>query len=390
MAESNLHALDINLIVAMSDENDEESPIQVSEMFALSPWYSDIIYVLKNLSPLPGMTRNKARTLKLKAAKFCILNSALYWKDPGGVLLNCLVEKEAKQVMEDCHQGDYGDHLFWKSTTNKILRSGYYWPTLFVDVYKMVKCYHKCQIFDGKEKLQPLPLKPIEVSAPFQQWGLDFIGEIHPASSRQHKWILTAIDYFTKWIEAIPTRQDTDVVIVSFLENNILSRFGCPNKLITNNAAAFKSKRMVEFCHKYHIILGHSTTYHPQGNGLVESSNKSLVNIIKKLLEMNKKSWHKRLVNALWADREADNEEDPMQRKLNQMVHLQQTREEVFKNTSKLQEKIKKIYDRKEKVDKFQVDDVVLKWDARNEEKGKHSKFENLQKGPFKIAAYRG
>jgi len=146
------------------------------------------------------------------------------------------------------------------------------------------------------------PLKPIEVSAPFQQWGLDFIGEIHPASSRQHRWILTVTDYFTKWIEAAPTKQATDTVIISFLENNILSRFGCPNKLITDNATAFKSKRMVEFCHKYHIILGHSTAYHPQGNGLSESSNKSLVNIIKKLLEIDKKSWHKKLVNALWAD----------------------------------------------------------------------------------------
>eukprot|EP00253_Pinus_taeda_P015354 PITA_15354 len=255
MVESNLHALDINLIAAMTNENEEGSSIQVSEMFSLSPWYSYIIYVLKNLSPPPGMTRNQARTLKLKAVKFCILNSALYWKDPGGVLLNCLVEKEAKKI------------------------------------------------FKGKQKLQPLPLKQIEVSAPFQQWGLDFIGEIHPTSSGQHRWILTATDHFTKWIEAIPTRQATDAVIISFLENNILSRFGCPNKLITDNAAAFKSKRMVEFCHKYHIILGHSTAYHPQGNGLAESLNKSLVNIIKKLLEINKKSWHKRLVNALWADR---------------------------------------------------------------------------------------
>jgi len=196
------------------------------------------------------------------------------------------------------------------------------------------------------------------VSAPFQQWGLDFIGEIHPASSRQHRWILTATYYFTKWIEAAPTRKATDTVIISFLENNILSRFGCPNKLITDNAAAFKLKRMVEFCHKYHIILGHSTTYHPQGNGLAESSNKSLVNIIKKLLEINKKSWNKRLVHALWADQisqkksigmssfelvygvdtifptslaapvikllqEAGSEEDHMQRRLNQMVHLQ-------------------------------------------------------------------
>eukprot|EP00253_Pinus_taeda_P036204 PITA_36204 len=147
MVESNLHALDINLIAAMSNENEEESPIQVSEMFSLSPWYSDIIYVLKNLSPLLGMTRNKARTLKLKAAKFCILNFALYWKDLGGVLLNCLVEKEAKKVMEDYHQGDCGGHLFWKSTGNKILRAGYYWTTLFVDVYKMVKHCHKCHIF---------------------------------------------------------------------------------------------------------------------------------------------------------------------------------------------------------------------------------------------------
>ena len=57
------------------------------------------------------------------------------------------------------------------------------------------------------------------------------------------------------------------------------------------------------FFHKYHITLGHSTAYYPQGNGLAESSNKSLVNIIKKLLEDNKKTWNKKLVNALWADR---------------------------------------------------------------------------------------
>eukprot|EP00253_Pinus_taeda_P012501 PITA_12501 len=178
--------------------------------------------------------------LKLKVAKFFILNSTMYWKDLGGILLNCLVEKEAKKVMEDCHQGDCGGHLFWKSTVNKILRAG---------------------------------------------------------------WILTTTDYFTKWIEVIPTRQATNAVIISFLENNILSRLGCPDKLITDNATTFKSKRMVEFCHKYHIILGHSIAYHPEGNGLVESSKQSLVNIIKKLLEINKKRWHNRLVNALWAER---------------------------------------------------------------------------------------
>ena len=72
------------------------------------------------------------------------------------------------------------------------------------------------------------------------------------------------------------------------------------------------------------------------------------------------------------------------------MIHVQQTREEVFQNTFKMQERIKKIYDQKAKANKFQMEDIVLKWDARNEDKGKHGKFENLGKGSFKIAAYRG
>jgi len=110
------------------------------------------------------------------------------------------------------------------------------------------------------------------------------------------------MDYFTKSIEATLTRQETDTVVIQFLESNILSCFGCPSKIITDNAATFKSKKMIDFCSKYKITLGKSTSYYPQGNGLAESSNKSLVNIIKKLLETNKKGWHKNLVNALWVD----------------------------------------------------------------------------------------
>jgi len=174
---------------------------------------------------------------------------------------------------------------------------------LFADVKKFATACHNCQIFEGKRKLFPLPLKPISTEKPFQQWGLDFIGEIHPSSSGQHKWILTATDYFTKWIEAIPCRQANDTIIIQFLECNILSRFGCPEKIITDNAAAFKSKKMINFYHKFHITLGHSTAYYPQGNGLAESSNKSLISIIKKTLEENKKNWYKKLTSALWADR---------------------------------------------------------------------------------------
>eukprot|EP00253_Pinus_taeda_P011737 PITA_11737 len=178
-------------------------------------------------------------------------------------------------IMKEFHAGDCGGHLYWKSTVYKSLRVGYYWPSLFADVKKFVVLCHKCEIFEGKRKLLPLPLKPISTKKPFQQWGLDFIREIHPFSSGQHKWILTTTDCFTMWIQAIPCRHANDSTIIQFLERNILYRFGCPKKIITDNAATFKSKKMITFCHKYHITLGHSTAYYPQGNGLAESSNKA-------------------------------------------------------------------------------------------------------------------
>ena len=146
-------------------------------------------------------------------------------------------------------------------------------------------------------------MKPISVDAPFQQWGLDFIGEINPTSSGQYRWILTATDYFTKWVEAVPTRQATDVVIIEFLLTNIMSRFGCPRKIVTDNAKAFTSSKLIKLCSDYNIILSHSTASYPQGNGLAETSNKSFIRIIKKLLEENKKAWNAKLKFDLWENR---------------------------------------------------------------------------------------
>ena len=132
---------------------------------------------------------------------------------------------------------------------------------------------------------------------------MDFIGEINPHSSGQHRWILVATDYFTKWIEAIPTRKVDHNVVMKFLTENIFSRFGFPHKLITDNVAAFGAKELVEMCDSMGIKIVHSTSYNPQGNGLAESSNKILIRIIKKLLEDNKKNWDAKLKYALWMDR---------------------------------------------------------------------------------------
>jgi hypothetical protein len=172
-----------------------------------------------------------------------------------------------------------------------------------LDVNAKVRACNPCQLFAGKQKLPALPLVLVKAEAPFQQWGLEFIGEINPHSSAQHKWILTTTYYFTKWVEAIPSKRATDLVVIDFLEDSILSRFGCPRKIVTDNAQAFKSMAMISFCQRYNIVHGHSTTYYPQGNGLAKSSNKSLVNTIKKVLDENKRSWHVHLKYTLWENR---------------------------------------------------------------------------------------
>jgi hypothetical protein len=153
--------------------------------------------------------------------------------------------------------------------------------------------------FSGKKQLKSLPLNPMATSGPFQQWGQDFIGKIHPTSSGQHRWILTATYYFTKWIEFIPTRNTSHKVIIGFLED-IMARFGCSNRIVTDNATYFKAEPLIQFCEKFGITLIHSTPYYPQGNGLAESSNKSLIKIIKKLLEDNKKAWDSTPKFSLW------------------------------------------------------------------------------------------
>jgi len=140
------------------------------------------------------MDRPHARSLKLKAIKYCTLDDQLYWKDPRGILLTCITVEQDGEIIDELHKGICGGHQAWRATTYKILRDGYYWTTLFQDTNSRVRACPKCQMFAGRHKLKPLPLRPVRIEIPFQQWGLDFIGEIHPNSNGQHRWILTARD----------------------------------------------------------------------------------------------------------------------------------------------------------------------------------------------------
>jgi hypothetical protein len=148
-----------------------------------------------------------------------------------------------------------------------------------------------------------MPLQPIVVEQPFSQWGLDVIGSINVKSSKGHIYILTNTDYFTKWPEAVALKKDDAKELIGFLKDNILSRFGVPDKYITENGSIFIGSKFTEFCGKYGIIMGQYSNYYPKGNGLSKSMNKTLVNILKKTVNGNWRIWHLKLTKALWESR---------------------------------------------------------------------------------------
>jgi hypothetical protein len=92
-----------------------------------------------------------------------------------------------------------------------------------------------------------------------------------------------------KWVEAIVIQNATNSVVIWFLEDSILTRFGCAQKIIINNAYVFSFMALVDLCQRYNIILGHSMTYYPQRNGFTKASNRNLLRIFRWILEDNKK-----------------------------------------------------------------------------------------------------
>lgn len=260
-------------------------------------------YFLANGTPPEGLNPKQRRALRLKAEPYQIIQGILFRSNREGVLLRCLEKEDSEQVLEELHQGQAGGHFGGDTTAHKVLRAGYYWPTLFKDSHAITRRCIKCQKCAGRFKKAALPLQPVMVEEPFQQWGLDVIGPITLSSLVQHKCILTATDYFTIWAEAIPLRVINSNQVVSFLNSNIISRFGLPEVLVFDNASYFNSADLTEFALDKGIKLRYSSNYYPQGNGLSKSTNKNLVRILKKTINDHHRNWHTQLINALWSDR---------------------------------------------------------------------------------------
>ena len=206
-------------------------------------------------------------------------------------LLRCLDAEEAEKIMNEVHAGVRGPHMNGYVLAKKILRAGYYWLTMERDCFHFVKKCHQCQIHGDLIHSPHSELHPMAAPWPFVAWGMDVIGPIKPKASNGHRFILVAIDYFTKWVEAITFKAVTKKAVVDFLHSNIICRFGIPRAIITDNAANLNSNLMKEVCEQFKIVHHNSTPYRPKANVVVEAANKN----IKKFSE----GWFKALDNGM-------------------------------------------------------------------------------------------
>ncbi|VVA38602.1 PREDICTED: LOW QUALITY PROTEIN, partial [Prunus dulcis] len=165
-----------------------------------------------------------------------------------------------------------------------------------------VKC-DRCQRMGNISRKNELPLKNILFVELFDVWGIDFMGPF--PSSFGYTYILVAVDYVSKWVEAIATKTNDHKVVLKFLRDNIFTRFGTPRAVISDGGSHFCNKLFEALMKKYNITHRVSTPYHPQTSGQVEISNREIKQILEKVVNSTRKDWAAKLNDALWAYRTA-------------------------------------------------------------------------------------
>ena len=265
------------------------------------PWYTDILRYKTSGEFPPNTSPRAQKALRLLASQYSIILGELYKYTPNKIKLLCVHQNQAQRLMEEYHNGVCGPHMNGKMLSRKISRSGYYWTTMETDCHHFVKTCPKCQIFSNLNHLPPSELYTFTSPWPFSTWGIDIIGKVTPTGVGGHEYVLVAIDYFTKWVEAVSYAKLTAKHVARFLEKNIFCRYGVPHEIISDQGSHFRAE-VQDLLEKYHVKHHKSSPYRPQMNGAVEAANKNIKVIIEKMAE-NYKDWPNKLHFALWGYR---------------------------------------------------------------------------------------
>ena len=208
--------------------------------------------------------------LSKKASRFVIIREDLYKRGFSTPLLKCVSKVEAEYILQELHQGACGLHSGVRTMATRVLRVGYYWPTLRTDCTNFVK---KCVSCQECPLIHPHPhnLQSINSPCPFALWGMDIMGPF-PQATGQRKFLLVAVDYFTKWIEAEPLANITAGQVQNFVWKDIICRFETPHTIITDNGRQFTDRKLAEFYESLGVRHKTSSVEHPQTNDQAESA----------------------------------------------------------------------------------------------------------------------
>ncbi|KAL0421739.1 UNVERIFIED_CONTAM: putative protein K02A2.6 [Sesamum latifolium] len=238
------------------------TPLAVQPITTGEDWRTPIIKWIEEGLLLEN--RWEAARLKTQATHFIIQEHILYKKSYTHPLLRCLSTEEGIHILQEIHSGCCGAHVGTRILANKALRAGYFWPTMKQDAIRLA---------------------------------------FFPLAVGQRKFLLVAVDYFTKWIEAEPLARITEGEVMKFILKNIICRFGILREIISDNGHQFQGRKIQEWCQGLRIKQRFTTVAHPQANGQVEVTNRILVQGIKRRLERVGENWAEELTSVLWAYR---------------------------------------------------------------------------------------